>query len=385
MAVLLFTTDAFRPEGRPMPGVPMLLSSSMGLIEPACAWLMHIALVRGRTRSPQTWRSYGEALYDWWQTLEANGWTWDRVGYHEAAAYRDFMLTGPSGHNGRPYARATINLRLRVVALFYHWCISRGLGKAMPFTAQEISVARWRPAPFLAHVDASGGVRSANELVLREVATLPRPLAPEAIRRIVAPLGARDRLIAEWAAMTGMRRMEIAGLNKAAMPRTEALGFASMPLVPIRLDITKGGRIRQVYPPLALVDRTHAYMREERAVVVRRAGLRRPGYREPANLFLTGHGAAMTPRRVGAVFAAACHDAGVASSFHALRHTFAGVMLRLLQRQVAERNPEMNPLLTLQAILGHASLTTTSAYLRMVAIDLEAIEVAVDGLFEALA
>jgi len=127
MAELLFTTDAFRPEGRPMPGVPMLLDSSMRLIEPACAWLMHIALVRGRTRSPQTWRSYGEALYDWWQTLEANGWTWDRLGYHEAAAYRDFMLTGPSGRNGRPYARATINLRLRVVALFYHWCISRGL------------------------------------------------------------------------------------------------------------------------------------------------------------------------------------------------------------------------------------------------------------------
>ena len=86
MAELLFTTDAFRPEGRPMPGVPMLLDSSMRLIEPACAWLMHIALVRGRTRSPQTWRSYGEALYDWWQTLEANGWTWDRLGYHEAAA-----------------------------------------------------------------------------------------------------------------------------------------------------------------------------------------------------------------------------------------------------------------------------------------------------------
>ncbi len=126
-------------------------------------------------------------------------------------------------------------------------------------------------------------------------------------------------------------------------------------------------------------------MREERAVVVRRAGLRRAGYREPANLFLTGHGTAMTPRRVGAVFAAACHAAGVAASFHALRHTFAGVMLRLLQRQVAERNPEMNPLLTLQAILGHASLATTSTYLRMVAIDLEAIEVAVDGLFEALA
>ena len=44
----------------------------------------------------------------------------------------------------------------------------------------------------------------------------------------------------------------------------------------------------------------------------------------------------------------------------------------------------MNPLLTLQAILGHADISTTSVYLRMVAIDLESIEAVVDGLFGAL-
>lgn len=362
----------------------MLLDGSMRLVEPACAWLMHIALVRGRTRSPQTWRAYGEALYDWWQTLEANGWAWDRVSYHEVAAYRDRMLTGPSDHTGRPYARATINFRLRVVALFYRWCAARSLVEAAPFTTQDVSVARSRPAPFLAHVDASGGVHSANELVLREVATLPRPLVPEAIRRIVAPLCTRDRLIVEWAAMTGMRRMEIAGLAKAAVPRTGAVEFASMPMMPVRLDVTKGGRGREVYPPLPLVDRTHAYLREERAFAVRHAGRRSAGYREPATLFLTGHGEPMTPRRVGAMFATASCSAGVEASFHALRHTFAGVMLRQLQRYAAERNPEMNPLLTLQILLGHADLATTSIYLRMVAIDLEAIEVAVDGLFGAL-
>ncbi len=383
MAELLFTTDVFRPLERTVPGVPLLLDSSMRLIEPACSWLMHVALVRGRTRSPQTCRAYGEALYDWWQTLEANGWVWDRVSYHEVAAYRDRMLTSPSGHTGRPYARVTINSRLRVVALFYRWCAARGLIDATPFTTQDVSVARWRPAPFLVHVDASGGVRSANELVLREVATLPRPLAPEAVRRIVAPLGTRDRLIVEWAALTGMRRMEIAGLGKAALPRTGAVEFASVPLVPVRLDVTKGGRVRRVYPPLPLVDRTHAYLSEERAVAVRQARRRSAGYREPATLFLTGHGESMTPRRVGAMFTGASRAAGVTASFHALRHTFAGVMLRMLQRE-AERNPEMNPLLILQSLLGHADLATTSIYLRMVAIDLEAIEAAVDGLFGAL-
>jgi len=383
MAELMFTTNAFCPLRRSVPGVPMLLDSDMRLIEPACAWLMHIALVRGRTRSAQTWRTYGEALYDWWQTLEANSWVWDRISYHEVAAYRDRMLTGCSDHTGRPYARATINGRLRIVALFYRWCTARGLIDAAPFTTQDVSVARSRPAPFLAHVDASGGVRSANELVLREVASLPRPLAPEVLHRIIGRLGTRDRLIVEWAALTGMRRMEIAGLAKAALPLTGAVEFAMAPMMPVRLDVTKGGRVRQVYPPLPLVDRTHAYLREERAAAMRRAGRRWTIYREPGALFLTSWGEPMTPRRVGAMFAAASRGAGVEATFHALRHTFAGAMLRLLQQQ-ARSNPDMNPLLILQAILGHADLATTAVYLRMVAIDLEAIEKAVDSLFGAL-
>ena len=77
MALLLFSTQAFRPNGSSAENVPMLLDARIRLVEPACAWLMHVALVRGRTRSPQTWRTYAEALYDWWQTLEANGWAWD--------------------------------------------------------------------------------------------------------------------------------------------------------------------------------------------------------------------------------------------------------------------------------------------------------------------
>jgi len=383
VAELVFTTDAFRPLDRSVPGVPMLLDSGMRLIEPACAWLMHVALIRGRTRSPQTWRTYGEALYDWWQTLEANGWTWDRIGYHEVAAYRDRMLSGPSDHTGRPFARATINGRLRIIALFYRWSVARGLTASIPFTAQDVSVARARPAPFLAHVDTRGGLQTANELVLREVRTLPRPLAPEAIRRIMAPLGTRDRLIIEWAALTGMRRMEIAGLQRVVLPSTTAADFAASPVIPVRLDVTKGGRVRQVYPPLPLVDRTHAYLHEERAAAVGRARRRDASYDDLGRLFLTGHGGPMSPRRVGAMFAAAAVAAGVEATFHGLRHTFAGAMLRLLQRQT-ERNPEMNPLLTLQAILGHADISTTAMYLRMVAIDLEAIETAVDGLFGAL-
>ena len=111
MAELLFSAETFRPDGSSVLGVPMLLDAKMRLIEPACAWLMHVALVRGRTRSPETWRTYGEALYDWWQTIEANDWRWDSVGSGEIAAYRDNMLHPPDDDE-KPLARSTISWTL---------------------------------------------------------------------------------------------------------------------------------------------------------------------------------------------------------------------------------------------------------------------------------
>jgi len=68
MVNLAFTNAAFRHHGVPLIGVPVLLNEDMRLVEGPQRWLFYIALDRGRTRSPATWRSYGEALYDWLQT-----------------------------------------------------------------------------------------------------------------------------------------------------------------------------------------------------------------------------------------------------------------------------------------------------------------------------
>jgi len=179
---------------------------------------------------------------------------------------------------------------------------------------------------------------------------------------------------------TGVRRLEIAGLRLTMLPDTAS---AALPVVPIRLDVTKGGKVRQVYPPLPLIDRTRSHVREERAVAVRRARKRNASYCEPAALFLTEQGEAMTPRRIGAMFAQTCRKAEVKATFHALRHTFSAAMLRFLQRQ-STRAPELNPLVVLQAILGHADLATTSVYLRMLANDFSAIEATVNELYDEL-
>jgi site-specific recombinase XerD len=356
----------------------MLLDENMQLIEPPCAWLMYIALVRGRTRSSETWRTYGEVLYDWWQTLEANHWSWDHVGTAEVAAYRDRMLHRPSDHTGRGYARSTINTRLRILALFYKWCRTTGLIDHIPFAASDVALGRSRPPGFLAAVDAGGGIQTVNDLTVRHLPTLPRPLAPQVIRDITARMGARDRLIVEWAVTTGVRRMEVAALRLSVLPHGR-----KEPMRAVRIEKTKGGRARWIYPPGPLVDRTWAYVREERAVAVRRGRKSDAHYAEPDRVFLTSIGGEMKPRRVGAMFSAAAAGAGIDARFHALRHSFAGAMLRFLQRQ-ASAGAEINPLLTLQTLLGHAELTTTAIYLRMVAVDLTAIEPSVDDLYNAV-
>lgn len=376
MAELLFSAETFRPDGSSVVGVPMLLDAQMRLIEPACAWLMHVALVRGRTRSPETWRTYGEALFDWWQTVEANDWRWDGIGPGEIAAYRDNMLH-PLGDDGRPLARSTINGRLRTIARFYRWCAGTGLIDRTPFATSDVALSRSRPPGFFAHVDASGGRQRVNELTVRHVSMLPRPLAPRAIRRITADMPVRDRLIVEWAVTTGIRRMEVAGLRVNLLPKAGA-----EPMMPVRIDATKGGKARIIYPPSTLLDRTWAYVREERAVTVRKMR-GRDGTVAPDALFLTARGQPMSPRRVGAMFKAAADTAGVPASFHALRHTFAAAMLRFLQRE-AQANPDLNPLLALQVLLGHADLATTAIYLRVVATDLSIIESSVDDLYAAL-
>jgi site-specific recombinase XerD len=104
---------------------------------------------------------------------------------------------------------------------------------------------------------------------------------------------------------------------------------------------------------------------------------------EPDAIFLTDAGLAMSPRRIGAMFSAAADAARVQASFHALRHTFATAMLRFLQR-MAEHEPDLNPLLTLQVLLGHADLATTAIYLRVLATDLTLVEASVDELYKAL-
>jgi integrase/recombinase XerD len=377
MAVIIRTVDGHA--GIPA-GFPILLTDRMVIIEPAFAFLLELVTVPGRSHSPETLRTYAEHLHDWFDSLEQSALDWREAGEETIAAYRNRMLEQPSAHTGRPYARSTINDRVRSVCRFYEWAHRRGWIGKLAFHAIDVRIISGRKRSFLAHGDLRSTVTTANVLTVAEYENLPRPLRVDQLKLLFANLATPYRLMAEWAVAAGLRRMELCALTVAQVPATIALDAADHPLIGVALAITKGDRPRTVYPPLRLIDRTHWYVGEERAALLRRVRRSRPGYRPPTTLFLNRNGAGVTRARLTAAFAAAFRAARLDGSLHWLRHTFATTMLVRLQAQAATK-PEINPLKVLQVLLGHGSIQTTAIYLRCVELHAHEIAASLDYLY----
>lgn len=340
-------------------GFPILFDANMAIIEPAFAWLMEHAVIRGRSRAADTVRTYGEHLYDWFDSLEQSALDWRNADEGVIAAYRNRMLEAPSPHTGRPYARSTINARVSTVCRFYDWAKDRGFVAA--------SSARFAEQVILRIDEHQAGLlrSTANRLTVRRPEALPRPLRRDELARLFEQLDPTARLAGQWALTAGLRRKEICGLTVDLIPDSFAIDPEEQPLVGVPLTITKGNKPRTVYPPLRLIDFTNRYIGESRGVIVRRMRRQHAGYHAPMNLFLNEKGARLTPARLTAKLAAGFAAAGIDGTLHWLRHSFAMAMLVRLQIQ-ARSNPDINPLKVVQVLMGHASITTTAIYLRCV-------------------
>jgi integrase len=364
-------------------GFPILVSERMAIIEPAFAWLIELATIAGRSHAEETIRTYGEHLHDWFDSLEQSGLDWRAVSEVEIAAWRNRMLSQPSLHTQRPYARSTVNDRVRTVCRFYAWAQGRGWIEALPFHFVDVRAGSGRRQSFLANVDARPGIMAANILTVAEHEHLPRPLRVDQLRQVFAQLEIPYRLMAEWALATGLRRKELCGLAVFQVPETAHLDDEDHPLIGVPLTITKGDKPRTIYPPIRLVDRTQRYIDEVRTPQVRALRRQRPDYRPPSTLFLNRQGKAVSKTRLTAVFAEAFRTAGVAGTLHYLRHTFAMTMLVRLQRQ-ALTTPDLNPLKIVQVLLGHSSIQSTASYLRCVELNARELADSIDYLYGEL-
>lgn len=350
----LYNTDSsYVVAGMARPGIPFLCDEQLELVGPPNRYLDHIAVVRGRTRSPNTWRTYGEHLYDYFSFLEANDLDWSTADERTLAAWRDGMAE-------RANTVRTINARLRCVHRFYAWAAQVGLLSTEPFGGHEVMVSR--PAGFLAHVQADGGRAIVNEITLREPRALPRYLQiAQATKFLDALTPRRMRLMGYTMLLTGMRREEVAGLdyrvlpNPAGQPMKRALDMVLDP----ELTPTKGSKPRTVKVPYLLGVALYEYFTWERPKLERMyQGQHAHG---TTRLFLSQYGEELSTGAVSVAF----HDASLACAIkctpHMLRHTFGTYeFIRMSQKQGKDR-----ALFWVRDRMGHSSIATTEIYVHL--------------------
>ena len=169
---------------------------------------------------------------------------------------------------------------------------------------------------------------------------LPRPIAPDAARVLIATVEAQS--LAPWIAARDVAVVTL--LYGCGLRISEALGLrqGDAPLPEMLRVRGKGGRERLV-PVLPAA---------ARAVEAYRALLPFPP--DPARpLFLGARGGGLDPRAIQKVMAAARMQLGLPASAtpHALRHSFATHLL--------EAGGDLR---TIQELLGHATLSSTQIY-----------------------
>jgi integrase/recombinase XerD len=229
--------------------------------------------------------------------------------------YQRSLFTHRKG-NGEPLTFRAQHARLVPVRAFFKWCAKQNYLLYNPASELELPRLEHRLPK---HVLTKAEVEQ----------VLAQPDTSEA-------MGLRDRAILETFYSTGMRRSELMGLSVFDLDRERGT-------VMIRQGKGKKDRMIPIGErALRWIDRYQTQVRPE--LVIERGN---------ATLFLTQTGEAFTPDRLtqlvrGYVNAA---DTGKSGSCHLLRHTMATLML--------ENGADIR---YIQAMLGHAELSTTQIY-----------------------
>ncbi len=348
----LFLTDCnFSLGGTSHPGIPFLCDNRMELVDAPNRYLRYVATVRGRSRAPATWRTYADHLFEFFSFLEANNLPWTSCGIEAMATWRNAMLA-------RKCSRNTVNQRLRCVQAFYGWAQRQGLVQVLPFSTQDVTVAR--PPRFLSHLDVSGGRVQANELTLRTTETPPTFLRlGDAVRFLDALTPARVRLMGYLMLLTGMRRDEVVHLDYRALPNPA--GQSPNSALPMVLDgvasPTKGSKRRTVMVPFDLAVALMEYLTFNRHPLQREYS-RRNGS-ETTRLFLSQRGEELSPKSLNRAFTAASKRTSITCRPHVLRHTFGTYELLRMKRT----HGEDRALLWVRERMGHSSISTTEIYI----------------------
>jgi site-specific recombinase XerD len=308
-----------------------LLDRDGAVVEPAAAFFRDL-LAAGRT--PSTVRSYGMDLLRWFRFIWAADVAWDQVTSSEA---RDYSRWLQAGRNGGGYAPAVRVHSETVLRGFYEYHRDAGTGPMVSPFPLDRSRRRARAG---AHHNPMEPYRAqrAGRYRPRVPSRIPRAIPDEEFNEIFAALPShRDRALVAFYVSTGARASELLSATAGSVDPGRQL---------ITVTRKGTGELQQLPASSDAFVWLRLYQAEMDGVVP--AGRCQPLWwtlRQPVR--------PLTYHAVHRMFERAGQRAGISATLHALRHPAAYRMAD---------DPAL-PLTDVQAVLGHARLTTTQIYL----------------------
>lgn len=316
------------------------------VVEPAERFLLFLT---DSGRSPNTVKAYAHDLRDWFEFLANRGVDWTAVVVEDVGAFVAWLRLPRTARNiavavlptGEYCSASTINRKLAAVGSMYQHASRCGVAVHAALSVFRPGGRRGGPRSFLHHVTKRA---SAQGPVVRVRAgrRTPRTLTDDEVTALLEACGRRrDRLLLAVLAGTGMRVGEALGL------RHEDWDAAECQLRVVARDNDNRARskslVSRTIPLQPSLVRSYAdYLHEEY------------GELDSDYVFVNLWGGRFgSPLRYAAVYDLVRRlraRTGIDFDPHWLRHTYA---TRLLRSQV--------PVEVVSALLGHASVTTTSS------------------------
>jgi site-specific recombinase XerD len=300
-------------------------------VEPVTAFFRDL-LAAGRAEA--TVRSYGMDLLRWFRFIWAAGIGWDRADQQVARDFSRWLQV--SARAGRGYAAAARAHSETVLRGFYAYHLEAGTGPLVNPFPLDRARRRGRPGAHRNPMDPHQNQRSGRYRP-KLVSRVPRAVSDEEFNAIFARLRSnRDRALVAFYVSTGARASEL-------LSATAGGADPGRQLITV---VRKGTRELAQLP--ASTD-AFVWLRLYQAEM---EGLIPAGRRQPLWWTLRCPVRPLAYHAAHRMFERAAGQAGSAATLHALRHTAA--------YRMAE-DPSL-PLTDVQAVLGHAQLTTTQIY-----------------------
>lgn len=382
--------------GVPLPnGFCFLVSRTDGaIIEPAfdflCSGYLTIDPKPSLKRPKNTIDAIVADLADFHHYLDSKSLKVSRLTKKALKSYALDLTTSKSAVTGKNLSKATVARRWSTLTKFIAHCLGRGfLKNNIPIVQRETKRGTCEVLDLEVNLEP-----------LQQSGSLVTAVDPETLRGVLDELGppifdvvdlqielcapsTTDRLMAEVAWNTGLRRTEVCNLRLNSILTLPRAGLDPLSKLSIVI-VGKGKKSRSVPFPVWLIDALERYARITRAAAME---LRLAAKGEPDHGYLFVHevgntrclGDRISPQTFDRHFAVARRSylekiskwdnqvfyqlaSAERITVHALRHTFA-ITAYILRRNAGDPYPSKH----LAGILGHASVETTEGiYLRSV-------------------